>query len=145
MMSSENNQTKTCQNCNQNFTITPDDFTFYEKIGVPPQTWCADCCRQRRMAFRNERSLYKRKDSHTGKDIIATYSGDKLSKVYEAKYWWSDAWDPMEYGKDYDFSRPFFTQLHELIESVPWPALFNFNGVNSDYCNITTDNRLALV
>ena len=34
-----NQETKTCQNCKAQFIIEPDDFTFYEKINVPPPTW----------------------------------------------------------------------------------------------------------
>jgi len=30
------NETKNCQNCKNDFTIEPDDFSFYEKIKVPP-------------------------------------------------------------------------------------------------------------
>ncbi|KKQ03984.1 MAG: hypothetical protein US12_C0009G0014 [Parcubacteria group bacterium GW2011_GWA2_36_24] len=48
-----------CQNCKKDFTIEPDDFGFYEKIKVPPPTWCPECRMIRRMLFRNERSLYK--------------------------------------------------------------------------------------
>lgn len=29
-------ETKQCQNCEQEFTIEPDDFNFYRKIDVPP-------------------------------------------------------------------------------------------------------------
>jgi len=39
--------------------------------------------------------------------------------VYCPSCWWSDNWDPLEYGKDYDFSRPFFEQFKELFQSVP--------------------------
>ncbi len=40
-------------------------------------------------------------------------------KVYCPQCWWSDKWDPFEYGRDYDFSRPFFTQFNELWHEVP--------------------------
>ena len=54
-------QTKSCQNCKSDFMIEPDDFGFYEKIHVPPPTFCSKCRFQRRLMFRNERSFYKRK------------------------------------------------------------------------------------
>ena len=94
-----------CQNCKQNFVIEPEDFAFYEKIKVPAPTFCPECRMVRRMLWRNERALYKRKCDATGKDIISIYSQDKPLKVYDQKYWWSDNWDPMEYGRDYDFSK----------------------------------------
>ena len=57
-MSSEK---KICQNCRGEFTLEPDDFSFYEKIKVPPPTFCFDCRLQRKLAFVNERTLFKRK------------------------------------------------------------------------------------
>jgi len=53
-----NVEKRMCQNCKREFTITPDDFAFYSKIKVPPPTFCPDCRLQRRMTFRNERSLF---------------------------------------------------------------------------------------
>lgn len=50
-----------CQNCKQDFTIEPDDFNFYEKIKVPPPTWCPECRLIRRLAYREDRPLYKDK------------------------------------------------------------------------------------
>ena len=46
-----------CQNCKKDFIIESEDFNFYEKIKVPPPTWCPDCRQQRRYAWQNERTL----------------------------------------------------------------------------------------
>jgi len=130
-----------CQNCQKEFTIEPEDFAFYEKIKVPPPSWCPACQLMRRLTFRNEHVLYKRKESVEDKEIISMYSLDKPLMVYTQDYWWSDHWDPLDYGKEYDFSRPFFEQFHELIKKIPWPTLFNLNAINSEYCNYTTNNK----
>lgn len=53
--------------------------------------------------------------------------------VYSDEYWNSDKWDPMEYGRDYDFSRPFFEQIRELYNIVPWGVMWSMEKVNSDY------------
>jgi Zn ribbon nucleic-acid-binding protein len=58
---------------------------------------CPDCRQQRRLAFRNERNLYKRKCDATGKNIISIYSPDKNIKVYNQDFWWSDKWNTMDY------------------------------------------------
>ena len=71
--------TKQCQNCHQKFNIEPEDFEFYKKISVPPPTFCPDCRLQRRLAFRNERKLYKRKCDLCGKDLIGMYPKEGLS------------------------------------------------------------------
>lgn len=39
--------------------------------------------------------------------------------VYCSRCWWSDKWDVFEYGRDYDFSRPFFEQSGELWQKTP--------------------------
>jgi len=43
------NETKNCQNCKKDFTIEQDDFSFYEKIKVPPPTFCPECRYKRRI------------------------------------------------------------------------------------------------
>ena len=133
-------QTKSCQNCKQDFTIEPEDFLFYEKIKVPPPTFCPECRRQRRLAFRNTHSLYKRKDSFSGKEMLSIYSPDKDLVVIDQKDWWGDSWDPFDYGMEYDFSKTFFAQWKELRDRTPLQSLSNSKAVNSDYCNVAEEN-----
>jgi len=127
-------ETKTCQSCKQDFVIEPDDFAFYEKIKVPAPTWCPTCRARRRLAFRDFRVLYKRKDDWDGKTIFAIFPQDSPYKVYDREVWWSDKWDAMEYGQEYDFKKPFFEQLKELSLKVPQPSQTAWNMVDSDYC-----------
>jgi hypothetical protein len=137
------NEIKICQNCKNDFVIEPDDFSFYEKIKVPPPTFCPECRAIRRFVFKNERSLCKRKcnaPSHT-EEIISMYSSKSNLIIYDKEYWWSDKWDALQYGKDYDFSQPFFEQFKSLQEKVPRPPLVNNNSVNSDYCNFADENK----
>lgn len=53
--------------------------------------------------------------------------------VMAEEEWWKDSWDPMEYGREYDFSRPFFEQFAELYRVVPKFARATSNMENSDY------------
>src|SRR3989338_6400151 len=54
--------------------------------------------------------------------------------VYPDKDFWSqEAWDPLQYGRDFDPSRPFLEQLLELFKKVPKMATFAINMVNSEY------------
>ena len=89
-------ETKQCQNCKNDFVIESDDFAFYKKINVPPPTFCPECKLQRRMMFRNERILYKRKNYMNGEDIISIHRPDTVYTVYNDRTWWSDKWDPMD-------------------------------------------------
>ena len=130
-----NQETRACQNCKTEFRIEPEDFAFYEKMRVPPPTWCPECRMIRRMIWRNERNLYRRKDDASGKEVFSGILPQAPVTMYEKEYWWSDAWDPMEYGRDYDYTRPFFEQFRELAYAVPWPSRNILNLVNSDYAN----------
>ncbi len=135
------NETNQCQNCKNDFIIEPEDFVFYEKIKVPPPTFCPDCDHQRRLNYRNTHSLYKRKDSFSGKDIISIYSPDKDLVVIDQKTWWSDEWDPMDYGRDYDFNETFFDQWKDFRDKFPLQNLSNSKAVNSDYCNVAEESK----
>ncbi len=130
-----NTETKVCQSCKKEFVVDAQDFAFYEKVNVPPPSWCPLCRAQRRFAFRNERNLYKRKSDFSGKDIFSMYSAESGYKVYEKDVWLSDAWDPMEYGMEIDWSKPFLEQIHELWKKVPMKNLNVINGVGSDFTN----------
>lgn len=134
-----NTETKHCQNCSASFTIEPDDFSFYEKIGVPPPTFCPECRLQRRLLFRNERTFYKRKCSLCRRDMIAVYLPDAPFPVYCITCWWSDNWDPASYGRDFDFSRPFFEQFKELLDVVPALSVVNDQGIASVDCEYNYD------
>ncbi|MDP3785055.1 MAG: hypothetical protein Q8R12_03190, partial [bacterium] len=130
-----NPETKICQSCKDEFVIEPEDFKFYEKISVPPPTWCPECRMVRRMAWRNERALYKRSCELCKKDVISMYPTSVEFPVYCHDCWWSDNWNPISYGNNYDFSRPFFSQFQDLFCAVPAQGLAYQNAVNSEYIN----------
>lgn len=132
-------ENKICQNCKINFTVESEDFSFYEKIKVPPPTFCPECRSIRRMCWRNERSLFKRKCDKTGKDIIAMFSPEDSFVVHDRDIWWGDSWDSSDFGLEYDFSKPFFEQFKELLSRVPLASLGNTNVINSPYGNHNAD------
>ena len=132
-------ETETCQNCKSQFIIEPEDFQFYEKIKVPAPTFCPECRAIRRMTWRNERSLYKRKCAATGKEVISMFAPETPVVVYERDYWWSDNWDQLASGREYDFSKPFFVQFSELLKSAPLPNLAINNCPGSEYGNHNVD------
>ncbi|MDD5770253.1 MAG: hypothetical protein PHE25_04735, partial [Candidatus Gracilibacteria bacterium] len=111
------------------------------KYLIPPPTLCPDCRQQRRLSFRNERKLYKRKCDATGEEIISIYSPDKKYKVYDQNYWWSDNWNALDYGKVFDFSKSFFEQFGELMREVPKISLITMNQENSEYSNFSAWNK----
>ena len=132
-----NSETKVCQNCKAFFEIDASDFAFYEKMKVPPPTFCPQCRFQRRIMFRNERVLYKRKCDLCGKDIVTIFSPDSKFVVYCGACWWSDDWDDGEHFLEYNSFRPFFEQMIELQKKTPHMALITDHAtlINSDYVN----------
>ncbi len=138
-------ENRICQNCKSEFIIAPEDFLFYEKIQVPPPTWCVECRQRRRYAWRNERNLYRRNCDLCKKSTITIYSPNKPHKVYCNECWWSDKWDPAEFGRDFDFSRSFFEQFKELQLVAPRMALLNKNSTDSEYTNHSANNKNAFM
>jgi len=136
-------QTKSCQNCKKDFTIEPDDFGFYEKIKVPPPTFCPECRLIRRLAWRNEKSLYRNECKKCGQSVISVYPKDSGMFVYCRPCWWGDGWDGLKYGVDFDESKDFFSQLNSLLHKAPVPSLFGIylTLVKSEYTNMVTDLR----
>ena len=138
-------ESKICKHCWVSFDITDKDIEFYDKISpifsdkkyqIPSPTLCPDCRQQRRLSFRNERKLYKRKCDFSWKEIISIYSPDKSYKVYEQSEWWSDKWNPINYGLVFDFNKSFFEQFEELMKDVP---LQNLNNKLLESCNYVND------
>ncbi len=132
---------KSCRNCKKDFLVEPDDTSFYERVKVPPPAWCPECRQQRRYAWRNERTLYRRTCDLCGKSTVTIYSPTSPYKVYCPPCWWSDAWDVGKYARDFDFSKPFFEQYQELQLAVPRIGLLGKNSVRSEYTNHSSDNK----
>ena len=136
---------KTCTQCNANFSITDRDLEFYEKVS-PVFNWekysiitpklCPDCRQQRRLAFRNERSLYKRRCSASGEDIISMYSPDKPFTVYNPDFWIEDKWDAIDHWVDIDFELSFLEQFKTLFKNVPLKSLVSEYNEWCIYTNI---------
>ncbi len=132
---------KRCKNCNKDFEIRKEDLIFYEQIKTVPPLHCPDCRMMRRLAFRNERTFYKRSCDMCQKDMVSLYSKNSPYTVYCNECWWSDKWDPKSFAKNYDQNKKFFEQYVELQKKVPRLSLMNLNAVRTDYANGSSDNK----
>ncbi|MBI5139783.1 hypothetical protein HZA26_04235 [Candidatus Nomurabacteria bacterium] len=130
-------ETKNCQNCNEDFTIETEDFNFYEKIKVPPPSWCPKCRIIRRISCVNGWSLFWRNCDKCGKKTMSMYPETTKLTIYCQHCWWADDWDGTEYGVEYDRSRPFLEQVKNLIQKTPFTALETeyLTLKNCDYSN----------
>ncbi len=124
---------KNCKTCKIDFVLDQNDLSFYEKMKVTTPNTCPDCRFKMRSVWRNENILYSgRKCDMCGKGIVTMYNPKSPYKVYCSDCYSSDNWDSREYAKEYDFSRAFFDQLNELIQSVPKMNVYvtSSNGAN---------------
>ncbi|MDD4628672.1 MAG: hypothetical protein PHE68_04760 [Candidatus Peribacteraceae bacterium] len=145
---------QTCRNpwCKQSFGITEEDSSLRESLApvvagkrfpLPQPTLCPDCRQQRRAAFLNEMHLYKRTCGLTGKNVLSDKDPEQPYIVYDQEVWYSDRWDALKFGREVDFSRPFFDQLKELSLVVPYPSRFTVPQFdeNSEYTNYAGRNK----
>lgn len=135
-MVNSNPLTLNCKECKSSFTITTEDFYFLDKFQVPPPKCCPECRQQRRLAIVNEMNLYHRTCDFSGETIISHFSSDKPYKVYNCPFWWSKDWDACEYGRNYNFNKPFFEQFDSLLTDVPHVSLLTSYTLNEN-CEFT--------
>lgn len=133
-----NSETRNCQSCKKDFIIEAEDFDFYKKIEVPAPTFCSECRLIRRLGRRNERSFFRRTCDKCKKWVISVWHLESNMAVYCSPCWWSDSWDGLKYGVDFNPSEPFLIQLDQLFHRVPVMSLFGLYTtlVNSDYTNM---------
>lgn len=136
-------KTVSCAACSASFSITADDLVFYDRVSpviagqkysIPPPTYCPDCRQQRRTALCNERNFYPALCGLCGKSALTEQPPHNKKVIYCRECWHGDRWDPCEYGRDMDFSRPFFEQLKDLWRAVPAQNLLTAGtNQNSEY------------
>ncbi|RIL05865.1 MAG: hypothetical protein DCC75_11335, partial [Proteobacteria bacterium] len=135
--------TKICRLSGAEFEVEDRDLAFYERVSpsfsgrryeIPPPTLCPEMRLRRRLSFRNQIYLFTRPSSTSGKTIFSLFPEDASFPVIDHTEWWSDSWDALQHGRDFDFSRPFFEQFMALRNSVPHPGRPGVNFDNSDFC-----------
>jgi hypothetical protein len=143
-------ETKKCRISGEEFVVTNKDVEFYNALSpvfggvrcpIPTPTLCPRERQMRRMVWRNYDQFYRNICVLTGKEIISTYRPWTPYKVVSLESWWSDNWNPCDYWKKIDFSRPFFSQFHELDQAVLHMPLSISKSENSTFTNFSIHNR----
>lgn len=112
------------------------------ELPIPAPRCCPECRKRRRLSFRNDFALYRRRCDRSGRDLISIYPDSAPFPVYSYSEWWGDGWDALEYGAQFDFNRPFFEQFRELRDRVPRLAVYVDNLCeNSEFCNQITMSK----
>ncbi|MBP7804952.1 MAG: hypothetical protein KA052_01865 [Candidatus Pacebacteria bacterium] len=136
-----NPETRTCEYCQTEFSITPGELTLYEKVELELPTTCIPCRFAQHFAFWPFGKFRKGTSALSGESLITMLPANARYPIYTAKEWWGDSWDAMAYGQDYDPSRSFFEQLKELQEKVPRPHQQGTNSSGSDWCDDVWDSK----
>ena len=123
------------------FEITAADEEFYRRAGpvfggtsfpLPPPALSPPERLRRRLAFRQERHLYRTTCAHSGRPLVSVFSPDKKLRVVDKDLFTS--LDNRLAGRDFDFSRPFFDQFEELYRSTYKPNVTQSGEVeNCEY------------
>ena len=102
---------KTCIDCKNEFIINSGDLILYQKVGLEIPEQCFDCRLKQYFAFWVFGKFRKGVSDLSGESLITILPSNARYPIYKSHEWWSDAWDPMSFGQDYDSSRSFFDQL----------------------------------
>ncbi len=142
---------KKCKQCGEKFEIYSEDRDLYDKVSpvfsgkkylLPDPEFCPVCRFQRQACFRNEQFMYRGKSSLSGKPLVTVYSPNKDYMIYSYKEWWSEKWDAIEYGCEFDFNRSFFGQFEDLFKVVPKINLIqDGTSENCEYTNFGAENK----
>ncbi|MFN8390598.1 MAG: hypothetical protein U0136_09935 [Bdellovibrionota bacterium] len=122
-----------CELTGRAFELTPAEQEFLITRDLPLPRLCPEERLRRRLSFRNQRQLFRRACSVTGKSLISVYPPEYHGPVVSLAYWHSDECDGHLAGRSFDFSRPFFEQFGELLTSVPLPSCMVTKSENCEY------------
>ncbi|MFA5842219.1 MAG: hypothetical protein WC882_00870 [Candidatus Gracilibacteria bacterium] len=156
-----------CAICQQSFPVREEDRLFYEKISpefggkkflIPPPRLCPMHREQRRLTFRNERKLYRRKSTLSHREIISVFHPDESFPVFAHDEWWTRMEPRTRHecnecptpaflsqhqrcALSFNPNQTFFEQFKALSRVVPRPPLINNKAVNSEFCNFADGNK----
>ena len=134
-------ETKNCVDCKEEFEIDSGDLILYEKVGLTIPEKCFDCRMKQYFIFSIFGKFRKGVSDLSGENLITVLPEKLRFPLYKLHEWWSDIWDPLSFGQDYDPSRPFFDQLKELQEKVPRPHQIGKNNTNCDWCDDAWESK----
>jgi len=141
---------RTCKKCRKEFDVTASDLEFYERISpifagkkyaIPAPTFCPSCRLRDRLVFRNHTAIFQRPAFPNGELIFSMHPETAPFPVMKNEDWFSDSWDALSYGQDFDFEQPFFQQFKKLRDRVPQYARIALRNENCDYANNLSDNK----
>jgi len=140
-MNTKSQLNKNCIDCKNEFTIDSGDLLLYEKIGLKIPEKCFECRTKQYFIFSIFGKFRKGVSDLSGESLITVFPNNPRYPIYKSHEWWSDDWDPLVFGQDYDSSKSFFTQLKELQEKIPRPHQIGQNNTNCDWSDDVWDSK----
>jgi len=126
---------KICEHCQQNFSISEEELNLYKKVEIELPTICNFCRIKLHLSFWMFGKFRKGKSDLSGESLITVLPEKNRYPIYTQTEWYSDKWDAMDYGTDYDSNLPFFQQLQVLQEKVPHPHQNGTKNTECDWCD----------
>ena len=124
-----------CEHCGNEFTITDGELSLYKKNDIELPMQCFFCRIKLYLSFWMFGKFRKGKSDLSGEGLITVLPEKNRYPIYTLTEWYSDKWDAMDYGLEYDSNLPFFDQLQKLQEKTPHPHQNGSKNTNCDWCD----------
>lgn len=136
-----NSLSKICEHCKEKFLIKDDEFVLYTKVGIELPVLCFFCRLKLLFSFWPFGKFRKGLSDLSGESFITVLPEKPRYPIYTLSEWYSDKWDAMSYGQNYDSSQSFFTQLKALQEKVPRPHQLGSKNTGCDWCDDVWESK----
>lgn len=124
-----------CEHCKNEFFINSAEFSLYKKVDIELPTLCFFCRIKLHLSFWMFGKFRKGKSDLSGENLITVLPEKNRYPIYTLTEWYSDKWNAMDYGMDYDPNVPFLEQLKELQEKIPHPHQSGAKNTGCDWCD----------
>ena len=134
-------KTQVCEVTGDEFTLTSQHLDAYEYFDLPLPTVCPEERFRLQLSFRNDHRLFLRTCSQTDKPIVSIFGAQAPFPVVSNEYWRSDDYNPLLFGRNFDFNQLFVEQLLALWWTVPRPATSTRGELNCEGTHLAFDLR----
>jgi phage pi2 protein 07 len=134
-MNTKKEENNICEHCNQSFSTKEEELVLYKKVGIELPKLCFFCRIKLHQSFWMFGKFRKGKSDLSGESLITVLPEENRYPIYTSLEWYSDKWDAMNYGMDYDEKKPFLEQMQILQERVPHPHHNGAKNTKCDWCD----------
>jgi hypothetical protein len=122
---------KTCRLTGKTFVISDEEADLNNFFGMRAAGLCPEERYRSLLLFSPQKHFFLRSCDATGEQLFSIYSPTAPFPVYSQQAWLAPDWDPLQYGRTFDFKRLFVEQLLELWRAVPRAAAYSSGAADS--------------